>query len=463
MLVALSVAGLVAALQQTLVIPILPALMRHFGTSAGTITWLFTASLLAGAVATPLLARLGDMYGKKNLALVTMGLLLAGSVVCALSGSLGPLIAGRALQGTSSALIPLAIGMIRDTFPREKVTSGIGIVSATMGAGGALGMIVTGLIAARTDSYRPVFWITAVASFAGILLVARTAREHGVRVGGRPDVLGAVLLAGLLVCLLLAISEGNTWGWSSAGVLSLFAAAAVITIVWVVVEVRAAQPLVRPTLLVGRRSLSANLASLLLGFSMYAAFTLTSTFVQIPRSAGYGMGGTVLDVGLYMLPSTVTMLVFSAFAGRIAARIGAASSMCVGSICAGLSYLWLAEFHSRAADVLGSSALQGVGFGVAYAALGTLAVQHVPMDQSGIASGINALVRTAGGSVSGAVTAALLSADTLPGTAALPAERAYVLCFLLSAAGAGLAASVAGVHALRHPWRHDRVEALETT
>ena len=160
-LLALAVAGMVVSVQQTLVIPLLPGLMRHFGTSVGSVTWVFTASLLAGAVATPLLARLGDMYGKKNLILVTMCLLLVGSVVCALSGSLVVLVAGRALQGTSSALIPLAIGMIRDTFPREKVTSGIGIVSATMGVGGSMGMIVTGLIADRTGSYRPEFWIAA--------------------------------------------------------------------------------------------------------------------------------------------------------------------------------------------------------------------------------------------------------------------------------------------------------------
>jgi MFS family permease len=462
-LIALSVAGLVAALQQTLVIPLLPGLMRHFDTTAGPVTWVFTASLLAGAVATPLLARLGDMYGKKNLVLVTMGLLFAGSVVCALSGSLGTLIAGRTLQGPSAALIPLAIGMIRDGFPREKVTSGIGIVSATMGAGGTLGMIVTGLIATHTDSYRPVFWITAALAAGGLALIALTAPDTGTRAGGRPDVLGTVLLAGLLVCLLLAISEGNSWGWTSGGVLLLFAAAIALAVVWTLVERKITQPLVRLSLLVGRRSLSANVASVLLGFAMYGAFTLIPTFVQVPKATGYGLGGSVLDVGLYMLPSTVTMLVFSAFAGRIAARIGAAYSLCLGSLFAGTSYLWLAVAHAHAYDVLGFSAVQGIGFGIAYAALGTLAVQHVPMDQSGIASGINSLVRTAGGSVAGAVTASVLTASTVTGMPGVPTSGAYVLCFVVICVGAALSAVVAAVHAVRHPPHHDRVEALETT
>ena len=398
-LLALSVSGMVASVQQTLVMPLLPQLMRHFNASVASVTWVFTASLLAGAVATPLLSRLGDMYGKKNLVMITMSLLLAGSIVCALSNSLGVLIAGRALQGASTALIPLAIGMIRDSFPREKVTSGIGIVSATMGVGGSMGMIVTGLIAESTDSYRPEFWIAAALAALGMVLIAVSAHDVGTRTGGRPDFLGATVLGGLLVCLLLAISEGNDWGWASGGVLALFGASLMLTVAWVVIEMRVPRPLVRLGLLVGRQSLSANFASLLLGFSMFAAFTLISTFVQTPKSVGYGLGGNVLDVGLYMLPSTVTMLIFSALAGRIAGRIGAAYSLALGSVFAGLSYLWLAVSHAHTYDMLGFSAVQGIGFGIAYAALGTLAVQHVPMDQSGIASGVNSLVRTTGGSV----------------------------------------------------------------
>lgn len=462
-LLALSVSGMVASVQQTLVLPLLPQLMRHFNASVGEVTWVFTASLLAGAVATPLLSRLGDMYGKKNLIIVVMGLLLAGSVICALSPNLAVLIVGRSLQGASTALIPLAIGMIRDRFPREKVTAGIGIVSATMGVGGSMGMIVTGLIADETESYRPEFWIAAALAAVGMVLVMVSARDVGTRTGGRPDFLGATLLGGLLVCLLLAISEGNDWGWSQAGVLDLFGGSAVLTVLWVLVELRVRQPLVRLGLLVGRQSLSANVASLLLGFSMFAAFTLIATFVQTPRSIGYGLGGDVLDVGLYMLPSTATMMVCSALAGRIAARVGAAYSLAIGSVFAGLSYLWLVLSHSHAYDVLGFSAVQGVGFGVAYAALGTLAVQHVPMDQSGIASGVNSLVRTAGGSVSAAVTAAILAGDTIPGLDGVPSLHAYVLSFVIVAVGAWLAAGVAAIHGVRHPVRRDRIEALETS
>ncbi|SEG65889.1 Major Facilitator Superfamily protein [Thermomonospora echinospora] len=463
-LLALAAAGMVVSVQQTLVIPLLPRMMTVFDVSVTAVTWVFTVSLLAGAVTTPLLARFGDMYGKKPMILVAIGLQVIGSVVCALSGSLGALIAGRALQGVSAAMIPLAIALIRDTFPRERVTTAIGVVSATMGVGGALGMIVTGLLAARTDSHHPVFWINAGLATAVLLLVMACARDVGGRAGGRPDVPGTLLLAGWLVCLLLAISQGNSWGWGSPGVLGLFTGAAVLCAVWTLVERRVRVPLVDVRLLVGGQSLSANAAALLLGFAMFTGFTLTAQFMQVPESTGYGMGGSVLDVGLLSLPSTVTMLAASLWTGRLALRIGAAFTLAAGALVTGLSFAWLAVFNDGPADMIVYGGIQGVGLGVAYAALGTLAVQHVPMDKSGIASGINSLVRVAGGSIGGAASASVVAAYTRPGAIA-PELGGYVLCFVIAAVGAGLAAVVAVVHGLRHrpPGGVHVVEALETS
>lgn len=449
-LAALGGAGLVVSLQQTLVLPLLPRLMQTFDTTVSSVAWVFTATLLAGAVATPLLARFGDMYGKKKMITLTMGLLVAGSVICALAESLGVMIAGRALQGAAAAVIPLAIGMIRDTLPREKVTAGIGIVSATMGVGGALGMLVTGVIAENTDTHAPVFWISAAMGLIGLVFVAACTTEAGRRAGGRPDLIGAALLAGFLVSLLLGISQGNAWGWSDGRILGLFATAVVLCAAWVVVEMRVREPLVRLRLLVGPKSLSANMASLLLGFAMFASFTLVSNFIQTPEDkVGYGLSGSVLDVGLYMLPSTITMLVFSALAGRFEAKLGAARTMGIGSAIAALSYLWLALNHGSAMDVMIFSGVQGTGIGIAYATLGTLAVQHVPMDQSGIASGINTLVRTAGGSIASAATSAVLAAEVIKNTN-VPTVDAYVTCFVIAAVAAGLTALIAAGHGLRH-------------
>lgn len=187
-LLALSAAGLVVSLQQTVVIPLLPHMMVQLGTDAAGIQWLFTAALLSGAVATPLLSRFGDMYGKKRMVLIAMGLLILGSVVCAFATSLGVYIIGRALQGTASAMIPLAIGILRDTFPPEKMVTAIGVVSGTMGVGGTIGMLMTGVIADHTTNPHPVFWVTAALGVIAAVLIQFTAKDTGVRHGGSPTI-----------------------------------------------------------------------------------------------------------------------------------------------------------------------------------------------------------------------------------------------------------------------------------
>jgi MFS family permease len=219
---------------------------------------------------------------------------------------------------------------------------------------------------------------------------------------------------------------------------------------WAWIEARAREPLVRLPLLAGPRSLTANLASLLLGFAMFAGFTLVSNFVQTPKAQlGYGLSGSVLDVGLYLLPGTIVMLVCSALAGRFEARIGAAWTLAAGSALIGVAFAWLTIAHSRVSDILIFSVLQGIGFGIAYAALGTVAVQHVPMDSSAIASGINSLVRSAGGSLGTAITATVLTSELIPHTT-LPALHGYVISFLITAIAAALAAAVAAAHAIRY-------------
>ncbi|WP_262379494.1 MFS transporter [Nonomuraea sp. PA05] len=404
--VSLAFAASIAALQNTAVVPLLPVLQRELNTSLSAVSWTLTLSLLVGAVSTPLLSRFGDMYGRRRMILGALALLVAGSVLAALATSLTWLIVARVLQGFVAALVPLSIGVVRDSLPRQQLATGIGVLSATMGFGSGGGMILAGL---ASGDYHLVFWITGGISLVAAVIVAVLVRDSAPPVKGRPDLAGAALLTGWLVALLLAVSEGGSWGWASPGVLGLFAVAAVLAAVWVLVERRVAEPLVEMAMLVHRGTVGATVSSLLLGFSFFTLLTGMSGFAQAPAAAG-GLAATTLQVGVYLLPSTLFMLVISLFAGRIMRRLPASVMVAIGSGVTGLAGLWLVLQHSAPAHLYVASSLMGIGLGVGYAALGTMAVEHVAADRTAVAAGVNALVRIVGGSVAGAAIAAVLAA-----------------------------------------------------
>jgi MFS family permease len=423
--IALAFAASVSATQNAVVIPLLPVLQRELDASLAAVSWTFTIGLLVSAVATPLLSRFGDMYGKRRMVLGALALLIVGSIVAAVATTLPWLIVGRVLQGFSSALIPLAIGVVRDVLPRQQLPTGIGVISATMGFGSGGGMILAGLVA---DDYATLFWVAAALAAVGAALVVFLIRDTAPAGGGRPDFVGAALMTVWLVALLLAITQGSSWGWTSWATLGLFAVAVVAAVVWVQVERRVAQPLVQMAMLVHRSTVGATVASMLLGFCLFLTMTGVSGFMQGPT-----LRASVLQVGLYLLPSTLLMLVMSLFAGRLMRRFTAASLVGTGSAVTGASGLWLVFAHDGPADLLVATSLLGLGLGVGYAALGTMAVEHVRPEQTAAAAGINALVRIAGGSMAGAVTAAIL--------AALPGVHGYQWIFGV-AAGAGAMAAV---------------------
>ncbi|WP_433516439.1 MFS transporter [Nonomuraea sp. CA-143628] len=432
--VALAFAASIAALQNTAVVPLLPVLQRELHTSLSAVSWTLTLSLLVGAVSTPLLSRFGDMYGRRPMILGALTLLVIGSVIGGLATSLPWLLLGRVLQGFVAALVPLAIGVVRDLLPRQQLATGIGVLSATMGFGSGGGMILAGL---ASGDYHAVFWITGAITVVAAVIVAFLVRDRAPGRGGRPDLAGAFLLTVWLVALLLAISEGGSWGWGSPGVLGLFAAAVVVAVVWVAVERRVAEPLVQMSMLVQRGTVGATVASMLLGFAFFTVMTGISGFTQAPAS---GLGASTLEVGFYLLPSTLFMLVISLFAGRFMRRFSASSMVAAGAGVVTLAAIWLVFAHRTGGDIYVATSLLGIGLGVGYAALGTMAVEHVAPDKTALAAGVNALVRIVGGSTAGAVIAAVLAAQ--------PGVLGYQWVFGVAAVAGAVAAAFAAVFGL---------------
>ncbi|MEV4800051.1 MFS transporter [Nonomuraea sp. NPDC049421] len=397
----LAFAVAVGSLQMTVVVPLLPGLERLLHAPPTTVSWALTAGMLSGAVSIPLLARLGDMYGRRTIALLTLALLAAGSALSAVAGTLPLLLAGRVLQGTAAPLLPLSMGLVRQLVPPDRLPAAIGVLSATLGVGCGGGLIMAGLL---EGDHRAVFWAQAALAALGLLLVTAVVRESHDRAPGRPDLAGAALVAFWLGSLLLAVSKGAAWGWTSPATLGLFAAAAAGAAVWVVTARRTPYPLIEIPMLLHRATVGATVASFLMGLALFTAITTVSAVAQ------GRLGASVLQVGLYLLPTTLLMLVTSVLAGPLMRRYTASALVAAGSALVSASALWLALSGSSPMDLYGAATVLGLGTGLGYAALGTMAVEHVEPAKTAAAGGINALVRIAGGSVAGAVGAAVLDA-----------------------------------------------------
>ena len=436
----LVISALAYALSQTLVAPALPAIQQELNTSTTTVTYVLTAYLLSASVATPIVGRLGDMFGKERMLVVTLIAFGTGSLVAALSHSIGMLIAGRVIQGVGGAVFPLAFGIIRDEFPPERVATGIGLISATFGIGGGLGLVLSGVIVDNL-SYEWLFWlgvgVTAVAVVATHLFVP----ESPIKSPAKIDWIGAGLLSGALVSLLVGVSEGNNWGWGSAPVLGLFAAAVVLAVTWVRFELHVPQPLVDINMMRKRAVLTTNLSGLLVGFGMFGSFILIPQFVQTPESAGYGFGASVTQAGLFLLPSALIMLFAGPLAGWLGSRFGSKLPMLLGTAIASASYLFLALAHDERWMIYVGTTLLGLGIGFSFAAMANLIVEAVEQRQTGVATGMNTIMRTIGGSLGGQIAATIVAGHIA--LSGLPLESGFTEAFLMSAVGVAVAFLIA--------------------
>jgi MFS family permease len=429
-------------LLQSLVVPALPTLQVALHTSQSTVSWLLTAYLLSASVATPVLGRLGDMFGKERMLVIVLAALTAGSLVAALTSSIAVMIAARVLQGLGGAVFPLAFGIIRDEFPRERVAGAIGGISTLLGVGGGLGIVLAGPIVDHLN-YHWLFWIplvmTAFATVATFLFVP----ESPVKTPGSVNVVAGALLSGWLVALLVGVSEGSSWGWSSGRVLGLFAAAALMFAGWVAVELRSRVPLVDVRLMRTPIVWWTNVSAFLFGFGMYSMMVVLPEFMETPRQAGYGFGASVTAAGLALLPATLAMIVVGMAIGPITAAVGSKVPLVAGGFVGGGAFAFLALAHTQVWQVYVALALAGVGMGLAFSAMTNLIVEAVPSTQTGVATGMNANIRTVGGAIGSQVVVSVITSGIVAG--ALPQERGYVLSFIVMAVGmigAGLAALV---------------------
>jgi EmrB/QacA subfamily drug resistance transporter len=446
----LTLAGVAFALQQTMVIPALPALQHDLHTTTTWVTWVLTIFLLVASVATPVLGKLGDQYGKERLLTISLAIFLAGCVGAAAAWNIWSLIAFRAVQGAGGAVFPLSFAIIRDEFPREKVGVAIGLISATFGVGGGFGIVLSGLIVDNL-SWRWLFIVGAAGIAPAVVLVHRFVPESPIKTPSRVDYVGATLLSLGLVALLLALTEGENWGWTSGRILGLGVAALVFLLAWGFAELRVPEPMVDMRMLARRQVLFTNLTALISGFAMFGSFVLVPNFVETPhdlspslaRLVHYGFDASATKAGLYLLPSSLALLFAGPLAGLIGRRTGSKWPLAAGLVLVAAAAGSLAEWHDRPWQLLAAMPLLGVGIGFAFAAMATLITEAVRPSETGVATGMNTVMRTVGGVVGGQVGAALLEAHTIPRSGGVPSVVGFEVAFGISAVAALVGAGVA--------------------
>lgn len=439
----LSAAGVSVSLMQTFLIPLIPELPTLLDTSASNASWVITATLLTAAVATPMFGRLGDMYGPKPILIICAVLLTAGSLIAAMTTSLLPVIVGRGLQGFGMPIIPLGISVMRASVPAHRVGTAMGLMSASLGVGGALGLPLSAVIADRFD-WHALFWFGAGLGVICAVAFAALVPHIPAVSSDRFDALGALGLGAGLVTLLLAISKGGSWGWTSALTAGLFVASVVIFALFALWQFRTAAPIVDLRTTLERPVLTTNLASIAVGFALFAMSLIAPQILEMPEGSGYGLGQSMLQAGLWMAPGGLAMMLSSPVAARIAGVHGPRFTLFVGSTVVAVGYLMGLLLMNSPWQLCLFNVLVSVGVGFAFSSLPALINAAVPVSETAAANGINALARSLGTSISSAVLGAVLAVMTATVAGQqVPSLAGLRVALLIAAASAVVAALTA--------------------
>ncbi|MFG2295934.1 MFS transporter [Streptomyces sp. NPDC048603] len=448
---------LVSGINQGFLSPLLRGLTDTLGVTAADLNWISIANLLSSVAFTPVLSRMGDLYGHRRILRWNLLIVLLGAVLVGLSRSFGMLLVGQILQGAFAGFFPLLVGILRNR-DRDGAESrrGIAIMVAALVGGLSLGLVASGFVARSVDSPTAALWVPAVATGLALAVTWPLLPESGHRPGGRIDWAGGVLLCLGLVAVMLGLGLGGTpgWEWTSARTLGSLIGGVLVTALWVTVELRTAEPMIDVRMFRHRNVVVVSLVTLTFTFCMLGLQIANPVFLGTsPAETGYGLGLDPFAIALAMLPNLLALALGALIAPAVAARVSDRLTLVVGSLLMASGYLLSFTCHSDRLLFLAGTAVAGLGTGFLQHSTRTLAVEAVPHDQTSVGSGINELLINVGGSVGAAAVLTVFAART-PAGQVLPELGAYTtswtVCALVSVAGAGIALLY------RDPARKDR-------
>lgn len=459
MIATLATTGLIAATMQTLVTPIIPQLPMLLDTTVADAQWVLTSTLLAAAIATPIAGRLGDMYGKRRMALTLLMIMTFGSIVAALSNTLIPMIVGRALQGVGLGVIALGISILRDVVHPKKLGGAVALVSATMGVGGAVGLAVSALIAESID-WHYLFWLTVLLGVIAFVLVIAIIPVSTLRTAGRFDWGGAIGFSIALVGILLGVSKGNEWGWTSPLVLGLLIGGALVFVLWGFYELRMTDPLIDLRVAVRRPVLLTNIASIAVGFTFFATAAALPILLELPTDTGVGLGQTLLVASLCLMPNGIVMFLVSPLAARLSNARGPRTSLMLGGFVIAVAFTSAVFLMHEVWHVILVSTLVGLGTGFAYSAMPTLIMHSVPPTETAAANGLNSVMRTLGSTVAASLIGVILSSSfVMSGGIEIPTRGAFQVVFAL-AAGVAIVGTIVAAFIPRRERRYEDTQSI---
>lgn len=439
----LAASGMLTSLQFTLFVPSLGAMAETLEISANDATWIVTITLLTGTVATPVLTRMADMYGRRRLLLLSICLLVSGALIAACGMTFAWVLVGRALQGFASSIVPIGMSLLREILPPQRAGSAVGLMSGTLGVGSASGLLLSGVLS-ESFGVAALFWFTVCAGLLAGAFMYFFVQDSNHYAGGRFDFIGAVLLAVVLTCALLMISKGGTWGWTSAAVLGLAVLGVLALLTWIPHQLSHPQAVIDLRTAFRRPVFQTNLATFFASLGMFGNHLLTVHEVQSPPGIGAGLALGPTVAGLTMVPAALAMASLSPVAGMLLNRFEGRRVLALGSTVMALAFIFRFFVRDSLTGIIIGATLVGVGTALSFAAMPSLIMGYVPRAQAAAANGINSLLRTLSGAVASAVFGLLVStfAISSAGTEQL-SEDGLSLAFAALASSCVLAALLA--------------------
>lgn len=436
---ALWVAEMTSSFESAMILAALKVLVVQFG-DAAAVGWLVTAFLIVGAAASALVGRLGDIYGRQRVLLIVLAIGAAGSLISAATSRYELVLLGRTLQGVTTTILPLVIGLVRENLPEKRVPSGIGLMISGASIGTAAGLILGGVIV-DTWTWHGIFLASAAFCLVSLAVVARLVPRSRAHASQTPiDWISGLLFAPGVTLMLLYLTGGKLWGWASPAALTLLAGGILLCLWWWRRALASANPLIDVRTLSNRSIAVVCAASALVAMGTLQITVYFSLLLQAPTWTVVGLGLSATAAGLVKLPSNISSVLAGPLGGWLTGRGGGRLAMVTGGLVTLAG--WLLVFIDSSTVPLIVAELVVISFGTTmlFAVAPTIIAAEAPTERTSEVTGMLGVIRALFMGVGSQLIATLLALDSVKqGSQIYPSPTAFqyaVIAIILLTAGA---------------------------